>query len=56
MKVLPALGILLLVLGLRVGDTKFTLQTESREKLPPAVGIIVMAGGALALVLGLRRP
>lgn len=71
MKALPALGILLLVLGalsfvipiphrenhgLRVGDTKFTLQTESQEKLPPAVGVIVMAGGALALVLGLRRP
>jgi len=71
MKALPALGILLLVLGalsfvipishrenhgLRVGDTKFTLQTESRETLPPAVGVIVMAGGALALVLGLRRP
>lgn len=71
MKALPALGILLLVLGalsfvipvahrehhgLRVGDTKFTLQTESREKLPPAVGVILMTGGALALVLGLRRP
>ena len=70
MKVLPALGVLLLILGalsfvipvphrddhsLRVGDAKFTLQTESREKLPPAVGIILIGGGVLSLVLGMRK-
>lgn len=70
MKALPVLGVLLLILGalsfvlpvshrddhtLRVGDAKFTLQTESREKLPPAVGAILLGGGVLALVLGLRK-
>lgn len=70
MKALPVLGVLLLILGalsfviplphrddhtLRVGDAKFTLQTESREKLPPAVGVILIGGGVLALALGLRK-
>ncbi len=70
MKVLPVLGVLLLILGalsfvipvshrddhsLSVGDAKFTLQTESREKLPPAVGVILIGGGLLSLVIGLRR-
>ncbi|HZQ93874.1 MAG TPA: hypothetical protein VFA67_02620 [Candidatus Sulfotelmatobacter sp.] len=70
MKALPLLGVLLLILGalsfvvpvphrddhsLRVGDAKFTLQTESREKLPPAIGIILLGGGVLSLVLGLRK-
>lgn len=70
MKALPVLGVLLMILGaltfvipvshrddhsLKVGDAKFTLQTESREKLPPAVGIILIGGGVLSLVLGLRK-
>lgn len=70
MKTLLVLGILLLILGalsfvipvphrddhtLRVGDSKFTLQTESREKLPPVVGVILLGGGILSLVLGLRK-
>jgi len=69
MKLLPVLGVLLLILGalafvvpvsqrdnhsLRVGDTKVTLQTENREKLPPAVGIILIGGGVLSLV-GVRK-
>jgi hypothetical protein len=41
--------------GLKIGDTKIGVQTESREKLPPAVGIALLAGGALALVLGSRK-
>ena len=56
MKPLSMFGVLLLILGalafvipvphrddhsLKVGDAKVTLQTESREKLPPAVGIIL---------------
>jgi len=40
---------------LRVGDAKVTVQTENREKLPPAVGIILIGGGVLSLVLGLRK-
>ena len=70
MKLLPVLGVLLLILGalafvvpvsqrdnhsLRVGDTKVTLQTENREKLPPAVGIILIGGGVLSLVIGVRK-
>ena len=70
MRALPAIGVLLLVLGalsfvipvsrrehhgLSIGDTRFTLQTESREKLSPAVGIILLGGGAFALILGLRK-
>jgi hypothetical protein len=70
MRALLTIGVLLLVLGalsfvipvsrrehhgLSIGDTRFTLQTESREKLPPAVGIILLGGGALALILGLRK-
>ena len=70
MKALPIIGVLLLVLGalsfvvpvphhedhgVKIGDAKFSVQTESSEKLPPAVGIVLLGGGILALVLGLRK-
>jgi hypothetical protein len=70
MKVLPIVGVLLLVLGIlsfvvplphqekhgiKVGDAKFSIQTEDSEKLPSTVGIILIGGGVVALVLGLRR-
>jgi hypothetical protein len=70
MKSITMIGVLLLVLGVlalvvpvpqreshgvKIGDTKIGVQTESREKLPPAVGIVLLAGGALALVLGARK-
>ncbi len=70
MKGISATGVLLLVLGLlafvvplphreshdlKIGDTKIGVQTESREKLPPAVGVVLVAGGVLALVLGSRK-
>lgn len=70
MKVLPVLGVLLVVLGLlafvvpvphheshdlKLGDSKISLQTESNEKLPPAVGIVLVAGGVIALVVGVRK-
>jgi hypothetical protein len=70
MKALPILGVLLLVLGalsfvvpvphhedhgVKIGDAKFSVQTESSDKLPPAVGIVLLGGGILALVLGLRK-
>jgi hypothetical protein len=70
MKALPLIGVLLLVLGvlafvvpvphhedhgLKIGDAKISVQTESSEKLPPAAGIVLLAGGVLALIVGLRK-
>jgi hypothetical protein len=64
------IGVILLLLGLlsfvvpiphsenhavKIGDAKIGVQTQSNEKLPPAVGIILIAGGVLALVLGGRK-
>ena len=40
---------------MKIGDAKILVQTESREKLPPAVGIVLIGGGVLALVLGMRK-
>jgi hypothetical protein len=70
MKALPLVGVLLVVLGIlsfivpvphsenhgvKFGDAKISVQTESSEKLPPAAGIVLLAGGVLALILGLRK-
>ena len=70
MKVLPIVGVLLLVLGilsfvvpvphrenhgLKIGDAKISVETESSDKLPPAAGIVLLAGGVVALILGLRK-
>jgi uncharacterized membrane protein len=70
MKALPLVGVLLLVLGilsfvvpvpthekhgLKIGDAKISVQTENTEKLPPAVGIVLVAGGVVAMILGLRK-
>jgi len=70
MKALPLVGVLLLVLGVlsfvvplpsredhsvKIGDAKIGIQTESSQKLPPAAGIILIAGGVVALVAGLRK-
>ncbi len=70
MKALPIVGTLLLILGIlafiipvprqekhgvKIGDAKFSIQTESSEKLPPAVGIILIGGGVVALIAGLRK-
>jgi hypothetical protein len=70
MRNLAYVGVLLLVLGVlafvvpiphredhgvKIGDTKIGIQTESSEKLPSAVGVVLLAGGVLALVVGLRK-
>jgi hypothetical protein len=39
----------------KIGNAKIGVQTESNEKLPPVVGIVLVAGGVLVLVLGTRR-
>jgi hypothetical protein len=71
MKSVYLVGALLLVLGLlsfvvpvphrenhgvKIGDAKIGVQTESSEKLPPAMGVVLLAGGIIALVLGSRKP
>ena len=70
MKPVSLIGVVLLLLGLlsfvvpipthenhgvKIGDTKIGVQTESSEKLPPAVGIVLLCGGILALVIGSRK-
>lgn len=70
MKNVAFVGVLLLVLGLlsfvvpiprsenhgvKIGDTKIGVQTQTSEKLPPAVGAILLAGGVLTLILGGRK-
>ena len=70
MKSSTLIGALLLVLGLlafvvpisrreehrvKIGDAKIGVQTQNSQKLPPAVGIVLVAGGVLALVLGSRK-
>ncbi len=70
MRNLAYVGVLLLVLGVlafvvpiphredhgvKIGDTKIGIQTESSEKLPSAVGVVLLAGGVLALVVGVRK-
>lgn len=70
MKALPLVGVLLLVMGVlafvvpiphsenhgvKFGDAKISVRTESSEKAPPAAGIVLLAGGVLALILGLRK-
>jgi len=70
MKALPLVGLLLIVLGVlafvvpvphrenhgvKIGDAKLSVETESSEKLPPAAGVVLTAGGVVALVLGMRK-
>lgn len=67
---MKALGVLLVVLGIlaflvpvphreqhgvSIGDARFGVQIEHDEKLPPIVGIILVAGGVGALLLGSRK-
>ena len=70
MKALPIIGVLLIVLGVlsfivplphhekhgvSLGDAKFSVQTENNRLLPSAVGVILIGGGVVALVFGLRK-
>ena len=70
MKSTTLIGIVLLVLGVlafvvpiprreshgvKIDNTKIGIQTETREKVPPAVGIVLLTGGAVALILGSRK-
>ncbi len=61
--VLLVLGVVALVVpiprreshGVKIDDTRIGIQTETREKLPAGVGIVLIAGGGLALLLGSRK-
>ena len=70
MKALSLVGVLLIVLGvlsflvplplqekhgLSLGEARFSVQTETSQLLPSAVGVILIGGGVVALVLGLRK-
>jgi uncharacterized membrane protein len=70
MKNLTFVGFLLLFLGLlsfvvpiphredhsvKIGDAKIGVQSESSQKLPAAVGVVLLAGGVLTLVVGSRK-
>jgi uncharacterized membrane protein len=70
MKILSLAGVLLVVLGLlsfvvpvpqsethgmKIGDAKLSVQTEHSEKLPPAVGIVLIVGGIVTLAIGMRK-
>jgi uncharacterized membrane protein len=67
---MKALGILLVVLGVlaflvpvphreqhgvSIGDARFGVEIERREKLHPAVGIVLVAGGVVVLLMGSRK-
>lgn len=41
--------------GVTIGDARFGVQIERNEKLSPAVGIILVAGGLGALLIGSRK-
>ena len=70
MKTLSLVGVLLMVLGIlslsypfRIKSVtgqgsetpKSGVETENSDKLPPAAGVVLLAGGVVALVLGLRK-
>jgi drug/metabolite transporter (DMT)-like permease len=70
MKSIAVVGVLLVVLGVlsfvvplphsdnhsvKIGDAKIGVQTQHSEKLPPAVGVVLLVGGVVALALGARN-
>ena len=69
MKALFTVGIIVLILGIasffvalphtenhgvKIGDASIGVQTRSSEKLPPAVGVVLVVGGILMVIAGGR--
>ena len=67
---MKALGIVLLLLGalsfivpiphsedhgVKIGDARIGVRTEHSDRLPPAAGIVLLAGGVVALIVGMRK-
>ena len=70
MKGLTIVGVVLLILGvlsfiipipqreehsMKIGDAKIGIQTENSQKLPPAVGVVLIVAGVAVLALGARK-
>ena len=70
MKGLTIVGLLLVVLGvlafivpipqreehsMKIGDAKIGIQTENSQKLPPAVGVVLVVSGVAVIALGSRK-
>ena len=69
MRALFAVGIIVLVLGIasffvalphtenhgvKIGDASVGVQTRSSQKLPPAIGAVLIVGGIVMMVAGGR--
>lgn len=69
MKALFTVGIIVLILGIasffvalphtenhgvKIGDTSIGVQTRSSQKLPPAIGAVLIVGGIVMIVAGGR--
>ncbi len=70
MRLLTWIGVVVLILGIlsfvvpvpvshsrsaKVGDASISITTHDKEKLPPAVGGVLCAIGAVLLIAGTRR-
>lgn len=70
MKGLTIIGVVLVLLGVlsfiipipqhedhsvKLGDAKIGIQTQSSQKLPPAVGAVLVIAGVGVLALGARK-
>ncbi len=67
---LAFVGVLLLLLGVlafvvpiphsenhtaQIGDATISVQTQHSEKLPPLIGMVLLAAGVVTLVIGSRK-
>ncbi len=41
--------------GVKLGDASIGVQTRTSEKLPPAIGAVMVVGGILMMVVGGRK-
>jgi hypothetical protein len=70
MKGLTVVGVVLLVLGVlsflvpipqrqehavKIGDAKIGIQTQNSQKLPPAVGVVLIVAGVSVIAIGARK-